>query len=789
MSRVAVAFPPLRISRDFIDYPYFADLGAVQAAAVLREAGHDVALVDALAMPEADLRPLDGDYVAIGAPIEDVVGSVPGDAKVVVIAYTPFHRPPVRDPFLADFLIRLRQRLPEASIALADFYQSGQHVIDVASSRILEAYPEVDAILRYEAEADLDDFVRELGQHRLARPFARNGREVEDLDALPLPAWDLVDLDAYWRLHESIVAKLGRPHWAFPIVGRSLPILTTRGCPFRCVHCSSNPGRPKGAPKTQRRYSPAYLERAITALAAKGARRLHVLDELANVNEKHFDALLEILARHEMRFEIPNGLRADYVEPKHLDAMQGRLTTLSVSAESGNRRVVDEVVNKQLDLEAISTVAVRARERGIPLLIHFMIGLPGETKREINETLEVALDLHEKTGAWPSVQFATPLPGTQLEEMVKASGRSLPTVQDWGPCFQKTPTIETDEFTKEDLAKFKWTFDRRLEASQGPRKLILNATYRCNNRCTFCATGTRTQLDGNFERQKEILLKYRRLGVRLLDIDGGEPTLNPNLFKLVQFARKIGYEAVNVTTNGRMASYEGFAKALARSGATSILFSIHGHNAQIHAQNVGVAEAFEQTIAGVRNVVRHAPPNVELGANVTVTKSNHRYLPEMARLVWDLGLRWYNIQFLTPFGRATRSVCPDTQEAAKIAMRVIDEWRDRMKLQVINLPFCFMPGYEEFLVGDLLKLERHMIFVNNDEVNLFEYLRERRTKKDECESCPHAIFCGGFYELDDVPEPQWLVRPEDLVRPVAAEVPSAKPAIADDGGRLEVVKP
>src|SRR5690606_40849738 len=66
-----------------------------------------------------------------------------------------------------------------------------------------------------------------------------------------------------------------------------------------------------------------------------------------------------------------------------------------------------------------------------------------------------------------------------------------------------------------------------LEASQGPRKLILNATYRCNNRCTFCATGTRTQLDGNFERQKEILLKYRRLGVRLLDIDGGEPTLNP----------------------------------------------------------------------------------------------------------------------------------------------------------------------------------------------------------------------------------------------------------------------
>jgi radical SAM protein with 4Fe4S-binding SPASM domain len=96
-----------------------------------------------------------------------------------------------------------------------------------------------------------------------------------------------------------------------------------------------------------------------------------------------------------------------------------------------------------------------------------------------------------------------------------------------------------------------------------------------------------------------------------------------------------------------------------------------------------------------------------------------------------------------------------------------------MKLQVINLPFCFMPGYEAFLMGDLLKLERHMLFVNNEEVNLFDYLRERRVKKDVCRGCPHASFCGGFYEMNDVPEPAWLIRPEDLVRPVQREVPRA----------------
>jgi MoaA/NifB/PqqE/SkfB family radical SAM enzyme len=466
-------------------------------------------------------------------------------------------------------------------------------------------------------------------------------------------------------------------------------------------------------------------------------------------------------------------VRADYVLPRHLASMRDRLTTLSVSAESGDARVVDDVVDKQLDLDAIRTVAAHAKEAGVPLLVHFMIGLPGETKREINRTLAFALELHEQTGAWPSVQFATPLPGTRLAAIAKERGRVLPLVEDWGPHFQKAPTIETDEFSLDDLRKFKWTFDRRLEAGQGPRKVIMNATYRCNNRCTFCATGTRTQFDGDFERQKEILRDYRARGVTLLDVDGGEPTLNPNLFALVRHARRLGYEKVNVTTNGRMASYAPFAEKLVRSGVTSVLFSIHGPNAQIHAQNVGVAEAFEQTLEGVRNVVRLAPPGLELGANVTITKSNHKHLPEMAQLVWDLGLRWWNLQFLTPFGRATSHVSPDVQAAADVAMRVIDEWRDRLKFQVINLPFCFMPGYEEFLLGDLLKLERHMIFVNNDEVNLFEYLRERRSKKDVCERCPHSVFCGGFYELDDVPEPTWLIAPEDLLRRPAS---SPRPA-------------
>jgi MoaA/NifB/PqqE/SkfB family radical SAM enzyme len=783
----AIVFPPLGVSRDFIDYPYFADLGAVQAAAVARAAGRSVALVDAFAIEGAGLAPLDGGRVRLGAPGDEVTARVPREARTIVVAFTPFHRPPARDPLLAPILERLRAERPETPIVLADLYQSGQHVVDARPEDTLAAYPEADLFIRHEAEAILVERLDALAaEGRPARPFAVDGGEPAPLDALPLPAWDLVDLEHYFRFHEEVGRGLGRAAWAFPIDGRSAPALTSRGCPYRCVHCSSNPtSRRDGllvAPKTQRRYSPEYLDRLFGDLVRRGVRRVHLLDELVNVNERHFDAVMELLARHDLRFEVPNGMRADYILPQHLAAMKGRMTTLSVSAESGVQRVVDEVVDKKLDLSAITAAATGAAAVGLPSLVHFMIGLPGETKQEINGTLEFALALHEQTGAWPSVQFATPLPGTRLARIAGERGRVLPLIDDFGPHFQKSPSIETEHATREELARFKWTFDRRMEATKGPKKVIMNVTYKCNNRCTFCATGTRTQFDGDLGRQKELLVKYRKLGVTLLDFDGGEPTLNPNLFQLVQFSRRIGYEKINVTTNARMASYAGYAGELARSGVTSILTSIHGPDAQTHAQNVGVAEAFEQTCAGVRNIVRLAPPGVELGANITVTKSNYQKLGGVAELILDLGLRWFNVQFLTPFGRATSSICPDTAEAAREAMKVIDAFEDRIKFQVINLPFCFMPGYERYLMGDMLKLERHMLFVNNDEVNLFDYLRERRVRKPVCEGCPHSIFCGGFYELDDVPEPTWLIRPEDLVRSVAAEVPRASAEIPRAAG-------
>src|SRR5262249_28938354 len=105
--RVLVVHPPLSVARDFIDYPYFSDLGAVQLAAVLAERGFEVQLVDAFALPDSDLIGRPDGRAHLGAPVESVLAAA-GEYDVAVLAYTPFHRPPARDDVLGALLAGLR---------------------------------------------------------------------------------------------------------------------------------------------------------------------------------------------------------------------------------------------------------------------------------------------------------------------------------------------------------------------------------------------------------------------------------------------------------------------------------------------------------------------------------------------------------------------------------------------------------------------------------------------------------------------------------------------------------
>src|SRR5580704_4362529 len=150
MARVLVLAPPTSVARDFIDYPWFSDLGAVQAAAVLRAQGRDVGLVDAHALAGSTFAWRPDGRAHLGAPVDEVVDACReriaslGGVDAVVAGYTPFHRPPARCDVLGPTLAGLRAAAPAAHLVLADLYQSGQHYVEAEGDRVLGSYPEVD---------------------------------------------------------------------------------------------------------------------------------------------------------------------------------------------------------------------------------------------------------------------------------------------------------------------------------------------------------------------------------------------------------------------------------------------------------------------------------------------------------------------------------------------------------------------------------------------------------------------------------------------------------------------
>src|SRR5690606_36915559 len=85
----------------------------------------------------------------------EACGSESFDA--VVVAYTPFHRPPHRDDVLGELLVRLRARSPNAKLVLADCYQSGQHYVECEGRAVLDSYPELDHWVKYESGVSVPD--------------------------------------------------------------------------------------------------------------------------------------------------------------------------------------------------------------------------------------------------------------------------------------------------------------------------------------------------------------------------------------------------------------------------------------------------------------------------------------------------------------------------------------------------------------------------------------------------------------------------------------------------------
>jgi SAM-dependent methyltransferase len=481
--------PPLHLPADFVDYPWFAHHGLLFAAARVARAGWDVRLVDAFAQP-ASGRVAEGAGWRLGAGEDDLVAALPdGDFDVVVIGASPFLRPWDPHPATRAWIAAVRARYPGASLVLADCDVGGMHVVDYDGAAVLNGLPALDAVLRYAGEASFD------APERLAA--LRGSRSVVNEPPgpweapPPFPMLGALDPHHYGRFlsrcfldrPESASAparvSCGNPSpeparsggddglWSnpFAIDADTRPFLTSSGCPHRCVFCSSNAGWRASGRKIQRTVPLAVVQDwAQQARRDHGARRLFVLDEMANLRDD-FEDVLNVFERLDLRYEFPNGLRADRLGPGAIARMKDRVSLLSVSAESASAADLAGPIGKRQSPAQVARVVAEAARVGLPTLVHFIIGFPWETTDAVQATLDFAVHLHETYGATPAVQFATPLRGTPLFDACLAAGLVTPdsgTSAD-GSLFQHRPAFRPPAIPEGFLQSAHAAFQRRIE--------------------------------------------------------------------------------------------------------------------------------------------------------------------------------------------------------------------------------------------------------------------------------------------------------------------------------------
>lgn len=368
----------------------YPPLGLAYLGAVLEPLGHNVALIDA---------------EALGLDAEGIAARMPSRPEVIGFTATTLLWPAVRAA-AAD----LQKRFPNACLIVG-----GPHVTafpettldaSVFDFGVLgEAEHTLPALIdRVQRGRPADDLpgcvIRSNGQVRTTGPV----QWVRDLDTLPFPARHLLPVNAY---HSVLALE--------PFV----TMVTSRGCPYRCDFCSQI-----YSGNTLRRRSPQNIvDEMAWAVNRHGAREIILFDETFGVDRRDALRVCELIRARNLRVRWNARTRIDVLDRELLSSLRDAgCYALHLGVESGVQRVLD-MMNKGIRIEQVRETVRAARKLGFRLHAYFMLGYPGETRRDIKRTLRFSRELGLD---WASYTITVPNPCTPLARRASEDGTLEP---------------------------------------------------------------------------------------------------------------------------------------------------------------------------------------------------------------------------------------------------------------------------------------------------------------------------------------------------------------------------
>jgi len=288
----------------------------------------------------------------------------------------------------------------------------------------------------------------------------------------------------------------------------------------------------------------------------------------------------------------------------------------------------------------------------------------------------------------------------------------------------------------------------------------LRLSYVCNNNCIFCLD-YENQIDPPVkliplaEIKKEIK-KVKNTADKKIVLSGGDPTLHPDLARIIKYAKKEGFAKVQVITNGRMFVYQKFIKELIEAGLDEVTISFHSHIPEIYEKLTGIKDSFGQAKQGLDNLLNArqiAGNKLIINIDIVINKMNLPHLKQTIMFFADLGIYEFDLLFIIPFGRAMinkNDLFFDYQENQENIRDVLDLATDsKFHIWLNRFPVQFLEGYEE-LIQDPEKLFDEI----RGRKDMLTYAYKNKSKKlpcyskFRCNNCYINSFCFAF--LNDI---------------------------------------
>lgn len=373
----------------------FPPLGTLYSAALLREKGHRVTLFDVMFSDNPD----------------EIIPVLERESPdILVICDDGFN-------YLTKMCLT---NMRDAAFKMIEFAHKTGCIVVVSSSDSTDHFSEylnkgADFIILGETEATLEELVQNIsagekdfsGIKGLA--FLKNKQVVEtnrresirNLDLLPFPAWDLVDMNAYRKM------------WLDRYGYFTINLATTRGCPFKCTWCAK--------PIYGYRYnshSPEYIIRQLLHLKNNfGYDKVWFCDDIFGLDKKWVHSFEKAVLAAQLKFKYKIQSRADLLlDEEYLSSLaDSGCETVWLGAESGSQKILDSM-QKNVKVEQIYTATRLLKKHGLKPAFFIQFGYLDETWEDIKLTIKMINDLlPEDIG----ISVSYPLPGTIFHDIVK----------------------------------------------------------------------------------------------------------------------------------------------------------------------------------------------------------------------------------------------------------------------------------------------------------------------------------------------------------------------------------